>query len=91
MEGDKPVKLTACVVVNEVTKVVVDPYAAVVPYATWEVAATSVVQSIVAVEAPMDAAFTAEMTGGALVVALVVKVKSPDVDRSPCASVESTW
>ena len=44
-------------------RAVVDPYAAVIPYATWEFAATLVVQLMVALEELTEVKFTAEMTG----------------------------
>ena len=68
VEGDKPVTLTECAAVNALFKDVVDPYAAVVPYSTCELAAVLVVQVTVSLEALTDAALTPEITGGLLTV-----------------------
>ena len=51
MEADNPVKFTACEAVNVLARGLDDPYAPVVPYATCESAALSVVQLIVALDA----------------------------------------
>ena len=86
VEGNNPVKVSPCKVVRVETKGDIDPYAALVPYATWELAATLVFQLMVSLESVAEVAVTAEMIGGAL----VVKVKSPEVAWSPWALLEST-
>jgi hypothetical protein len=46
-------------------RVLDDPYAVVVPYDTWESAAWSVVQTMVALHDVMEPALTADITGAA--------------------------
>jgi hypothetical protein len=72
-------------VTSAVLSVVVEPYALVVPYATWEVDAVLVVQIMEALEKPIEAAETVEIAGGllstvtvmALLVALLPAVSIP--------------
>ena len=65
---DKPVRVTVCAVASPLAKGDVDPYAAVVPYATCELAATFVVQLMLSLEALTAAALTPEIRGGLLTV-----------------------
>ena len=75
MLGCKPVSIAECVVTNCESRVVVDPYAVVVPYSTCELAARFVLQPIVAAVSvtPLDPTFEIVNDGG---LDNVVKLKS---------------
>jgi hypothetical protein len=66
-----------------------EPYAAVVPYSTWDVEAWSVIQVMVAEVAEIAVADTDEITGGTGL-AFVANVKFVDVARVPAELAERT-
>ena len=88
VEGVSPVSVTECDVTSVLTSVDCAPYDVVVPYATCELEAWSVIQVIVAVVEVIPVAVTAPMTGGGPP-ARVVKVEFADAAAFPEPSVDS--
>ncbi len=88
VEALSPVSVTECDVTRVLTSGDCEPYAVVVPYATCELDAWSVVHVIVAVVEVIPVAVTALMTGGGPP-ARVAKVELADAATFPEASVDS--
>ena len=92
MPDDRPVSVTLCVVTSAGSRMVVEPYAVVGPYLTWDVEPSLVVQVIVAPLLVGLPAVTVDMVGGVVSAAgAVVKVKSVEVARLFAASALRTW